>query len=124
MLLDPRAAWRNLAFATLSMALAFAAWGLISAFAPGFRAEFGLNAQSTAFLVAVPVLLGSLARIPMGLLTDRFGGRTVFTLLFALTAIAAAMVPRAASYQQLLAYGFFLGLAGSSLAIGVGFASR
>lgn len=121
---DSRAAWRNLALATISMALGFAAWGLISAFASTFRAEFGLNAQATAFLVAVPVLLGSLARIPMGLLTDRFGGRAIFTLLFALTAIAAIMVPSARTYQQLIAYGFFLGLAGSSFAIGVGFASR
>lgn len=121
---DSRAAWRNLALATISMALGFAAWGLISAFASTFSAEFGLNAQATAFLVAVPVLLGSLARIPMGLLTDRFGGRAIFTLLFALTAIAAIMVPSAGTYQQLIAYGFFLGLAGSSFAIGVGFASR
>jgi NNP family nitrate/nitrite transporter-like MFS transporter len=115
---------RNLAFATFSMALAFAAWGLISAFAPAFRAEFGLNAQATAFLVAVPVLLGSLARIPMGLLTDRFGGRAVFPLLFVIVAIAAAIVPSARTYGQLLAYGFLLGLAGSSFAIGVGFSSR
>ena len=76
------AAWRNLAFATFSMALAFAAWGLISAFAPSFGSELNLSAQSTAFLVAVPVLLGSLARLPMGILTDRFGGRIVFTALF------------------------------------------
>ena len=121
---DSRAAWRNLALATLSMALAFAAWGLISAFAPTFRTELGLNAQATAFVVAVPVVLGSLARIPMGLLTDRFGGRMVFAALFALSAVAAAIVPSARSYHQLLAAGFFLGLAGSSFAIGVGFASR
>jgi NNP family nitrate/nitrite transporter-like MFS transporter len=123
MTVDSRA-WANLVYATLSMALAFVAWGLISAFAPSFRSELGLSAQSTAFLIAVPVLLGSLARIPMGMLTDRLGGRAVFTMLFVLTAVAAAIVPSAASYGQLLAYGFFLGLAGSSFAIGVGFASR
>jgi NNP family nitrate/nitrite transporter-like MFS transporter len=60
----------------------------------------------------------------MGLLTDRFGGRAIFTLLFALTAIAAIMVPSARTYQQLIACGFFVGIAGSSFAIGVGFASR
>ena len=59
------AAWRNLLYATLSMALGFAAWGLISAFAATFRTQFGLSAQTTAFLVAVPVLLGSLARLPI-----------------------------------------------------------
>jgi NNP family nitrate/nitrite transporter-like MFS transporter len=118
------AAWRNLAFATFSMALGFAAWGLISAFAPAFGAELNLSAQSTAFLVAVPVLLGSLARLPMGILTDRFGGRIVFTALFFFVAVAAWLVPSAASYQQLLVYGFLLGVAGSSFAIGVGFSSR
>ena len=118
------AAWRNLGYATFSMALGFAAWGLISAFAPTFRTQFNLSAQSTAFLVAVPVLLGSLARLPMGLLTDRFGGRVMFTALFAFVAVAAAIVPSAASYQQLLVFGFLLGMAGSCFAIGIGFSSR
>ena len=117
-------AWRNLALATFSMALAFAAWGLVSAFAPTFRSQFGLSAQATAFLVAVPVLLGSLARLPIGILTDRFGGRLVFTLLFLFVAAAAWLVPQAASYRQLLAFGFLLGVAGASFAVGVGFSSR
>ena len=118
------AAWRNLAYATLSMALGFAAWGLISAFAPAFRSQFNLSAQSTAFLVAVPVLLGSLARLPIGMLTDRFGGRIVFTVLFLFVAVAAWLVPTAATYERLLAYGFLLGVAGASFAIGAGFSSR
>ena len=116
--------WRNLAYATMSMALGFAAWGLISAFAPTFRAQFNLSAQSTAFLVAVPVLLGSLARLPIGMLTDRIGGRVVFTGLFLFVAGAAALVPRAATYDSLLVSGFLLGVAGASFAVGVGFASR
>lgn len=115
---------RNLVLATLSFTLSFAAWGLISAFAPGFRAEFQLSAQATAFLVAVPVLLGSLARLPAGLLTDRVGGRIMFPLLFLWIAVAAAIVPGARSYNQLIAFAFVLGLAGASFAIGVGFVSR
>jgi NNP family nitrate/nitrite transporter-like MFS transporter len=121
---DAGSPWRNLALATLSMALGFAAWGLISAFAPSFRTQFGLSAQSTALLVAVPVLLGSLARLPVGILTDRFGGRLMFTLLFAFVAVAAWLVPRARSYEQLLTFGFLLGMAGASFAIGIGFSSR
>lgn len=115
---------RNLAYGTISFAICFAAWGLISAFAPTFRKEFNLSAQSTAFLVAVPVLLGALARLPMGMLTDRFGGRAMFTILFVLVAAAAAIVPLAHTYSTLIAFAFFLGLAGSSFAIGVGFVSR
>lgn len=118
------AAWRNLAYATFSLALGFAAWGLISAFAPTFRSQFNLSAQSTALLVAVPVLLGSLARLPIGILTDRFGGRLVFSVLFAFIAVAAWLVPSAATYDRLLVYGFLLGIAGASFAVGVGFSSR
>ncbi len=118
------AAWRNLGLATVSFALAFAAWGLISAFAPSFRTEFHLSGQATAFLIAVPVLLGSLARLPIGMLTDRLGGRVVFAALFAFIAFAAAIVPSAATYDRLIVYAFLLGVAGASFAIGVGFSSR
>ena len=118
------ASWRNLAYATFSMALGFAAWGLISAFAPTFRSQFNLSAQSTALLVAVPVLLGSVARLPIGMLTDRAGGRLIFPLLFLFVAVAAWLVPSATSYEQLLAYGFLLGIAGASFAVGAGFSSR
>jgi NNP family nitrate/nitrite transporter-like MFS transporter len=117
-------AWRNLVFATCSFALAFAAWGLVSAFAPSFRSQFHLSAQATSLLVAVPVLLGSLARLPMGMLTDRLGGRVTFAGLFAFVAVAAAIVPTAATYERLLVYAFLIGVAGSSFAIGVGFSSR
>ncbi|HEX8983979.1 MAG TPA: MFS transporter, partial [Bryobacteraceae bacterium] len=87
---DRKAADGNLALGTISFAVCFAVWGLISAFAPAFRAELGLDARTTAFLVAVPVLLGSLARIPMGMATDRYGGRAVFTALLIAAAVSAA----------------------------------
>src|SRR5881396_2869490 len=101
-----KSARRHLALATISFALCFAAWGLISAFAPRFGTMFALSATQTALLVAVPVLLGSLARIPMGMLTDRFGGRAVFSALMALAAVPAFLVPRASSYHDLLLVGF------------------
>jgi NNP family nitrate/nitrite transporter-like MFS transporter len=113
-----------LALGTVSFAVCFAAWGLIAAFTPRFREMFHLSATQAALLVAVPVLLGSLARIPVGMLADRFGGRLVFTVLMLLVIAPAFLTPMAGSYQQLLAGGFFLGLAGSSFAVGVGFVSR
>ena len=102
----------------------FAAWGLISAFAPVFRQRFHLSATQTALLVAVPVLLGALARLPMGMLADRFGGRIVFSVLMLVVAAPLALVPSAASYRNLLVVAFFLGMAGSSFAVGVGYVSR
>jgi NNP family nitrate/nitrite transporter-like MFS transporter len=115
---------RNLALGTISFAVCFAIWGLISAFAPAFQAEFHLTAKSTSFLVAVPVLLGSLARLPMGMLTDRFGGRAIFTALMLFSAGAAALVPLASGFSQLLLFAFLIGMAGSSFAVGVGYVSR
>src|SRR5437868_4482746 len=115
---------RHVALGTMSFTVCFAAWGLIGAFAPRFREAFHLSASETAFLVAVPVLLGSLARIPMGMLTDRFGGRVMFSILMAAVALPVWMAPQQATYTNLLAVAFALGLAGSSFAIGVGYVSR
>ena len=114
---------RQLALGTVSFAICFAAWGLISAFAPRFREIYHLTASQGALLVAVPVLLGSLARLPMGLLTDRFRGVLSFAILMLFAAVPAFVVPMAGSYSQLLVVGFFLGMAGSSFAVGVGFVS-
>ena len=115
---------RHLLLGTVSFTVCFAAWGMISAFAPSFREEFHLSAEQTAFLVAVPVLLGALARLPMGMLADRFGGRAVFTILMFFVAVPVAWVPSASSYQSLLVVAFLLGMAGSSFAVGVGYVSR
>src|SRR5689334_6891766 len=93
---------RHLTLGTLSFGICFAAWGLISAFAVRFRETFHLSSSETALLVAVPVLLGSLARLPMGLLADRFGGRTVFTTLMLAVSLPVYLVPRADTYRSLL----------------------
>jgi len=114
----------QLALGTVSFGVCFAAWGLISAFAPRFREAFQLTATQTAFLVAVPVLLGSLMRIVTGMLADRFGGRLTFTVLMVIVAVPAFLVPSVTTYSNLLVVAFFLGIAGSSFAVGVGFVSR
>jgi nitrate/nitrite transporter NarK len=113
-----------LALATISFTLSFAAWGLIGGLASVFAGLYGLTASQTALLVAVPVLLGSLARLPMGMLTDRFGGRLVFTALLAFSGLAAFVVPLARSYGSLLIAAFLMGMAGSSFAVGAPFVSR
>jgi NNP family nitrate/nitrite transporter-like MFS transporter len=115
---------RPLTLGTISFTVCFAAWGLISAFAPRFREMFHLSATQASLLIAVPVLLGSLGRIPVGMLADRFGGRIVFTVLMLSVIPPAFLAPMATSYEQLLVVGFFLGIAGSSFSVGVGFVSR
>jgi MFS transporter, NNP family, nitrate/nitrite transporter len=80
--------------ATVSFALSFAAWGLVGGLAGFLSTLYSLSASQTALLVAVPVLLGSLARLPMGMLTDRFGGRAVFTALLVSSSLAVFVVAR------------------------------
>jgi NNP family nitrate/nitrite transporter-like MFS transporter len=115
---------RHLTLGTLSFGICFAAWGLISAFAVRFRERFELSGTETALLVAVPVLLGSLARLPMGILADRFGARKVLSILMAGVSVPVFLVPQAGTYQALLVTAFFLGLAGSSFSAGVSYVSR
>lgn len=113
-----------LALGSIAFALCFAAWGLISPLVPHFQETFGLSATEASVLVAIPVLLGSLGRIPAGMLADRFGGRLVFSLLLLFLVIPLALIGFANSYWTLVLGGFWLGMAGASFAVGVPFVSR
>ncbi len=115
---------RPIVLATASFALSFAAWGLVGGLASVFTSLYALTASQTALLVAVPVLLGSLARLPMGMLTDRFGGRIVFTALLGFSSLAALVVPLTTTYPTLLVAAFLIGMAGSSFSVGAAFVSR
>ena len=116
--------WTMLALATLAFAVCFAVWGLLAPLAPLFRELYGLSGTEVGLLVAVPALLGSVARIPLGLLTDRYGGRLVFSLLMLVLLIPVALAGLTRSYPALLGASFLLGLAGASFAVGVPYMVR
>ncbi len=113
-----------LTMATLAFAVAFAGWSLLSPLASRIQQDLGLSEIQTSLLIAVPVILGSLLRIPLGILTDRHGGRLVFTVLL------LGMVPILLLLSVTRSYGLFLfdalclGLGGASFAVGVPFVSR
>lgn len=113
-----------LALSTLAFALAFGAWSLIAPLSAGIQRELGLSEVQTSVLIAVPVILGSLLRLPLGILTDRYGGRRVFTLLLLLTIPGLLLLSQANSYPLLLLGGLWIGLGGASFAVGVPFVSR
>ena len=115
-----------LAMATIGFAVNFWAWALISPLGPLFRATGSLGTLSesdVALLVAVPVVVGSLGRILVGGLTDRYGGRVMFPVISGLTILPILFLAFVAldSYLLLLVGGFFLGIAGTSFAVGVPF---
>jgi NNP family nitrate/nitrite transporter-like MFS transporter len=113
----------NLAQGTLAFAICFSAWGLIAPLAKRFEDDLGLSNTRTAVLIAIPVVLGSLLRIPLGALTDRFGGRKVFTATLAASAVPAVLLGYAHTYWPLVGVGFLLGLSGASFAVGIPFVS-
>lgn len=111
-----------LALATVGFLLNFWAWALLSPLGAALRDELGLTALQQSLVVAVPVIVGSLGRIPVGALTDRFGARAMFPAVSALTILPVLFVGLFGdSYARLLIGGFFLGLGGTAFAVGVPF---
>jgi len=115
-----------LTIATIGFAVNFWAWALLSPLGPLFREKGTLGTLSesdVALLVAVPVIVGSLGRIVVGALTDRYGGRIMFPLVSAATIVPVLFIGffGQTSYAALLLGGFFLGIGGTSFAVGVPF---
>ncbi|WP_345564830.1 MFS transporter [Nonomuraea rosea] len=112
-----------LSLATAGFAVNFWAWALLSPLGPLFKDALRLSAFQQALLVAVPVVVGSVGRIPVGALTDRFGGRVMFPLVSAVTIVPVLFLGLIGhtSLAALLAGGFFLGVGGTAFAVGVPF---
>ena len=113
----------QLTLGTGAFALCFAVFGSLSAMMPILSRQMHLTPMQKSIAVAVPVLLGSLGRIPLGMLTDRFGGRIVFSAVMFLTVLPAFLMGTVSSYSQLIVYGFFIGIGLASFSVGVGFVS-
>lgn len=113
---------KMLMLATIGFAVSFWAWALLSPLGPTLRSELSLTTFEQSLLVAVPVIIGSLGRIPVGALTDRLGARRMFPAVAALTIPPVLYLGHFAdSFAGYLIAGFFLGLAGTAFAVGVPF---
>ncbi len=119
----PSGAWLMMALATAGFALNFWAWALLSPLGPRFKDVLHLSGSQQALVVAVPVIVGSLGRIPVGALTDRYGGRVMFPLVSLVTIVPVLFLGLAgqSSLTSLLIGGFFLGVGGTAFAVGVPF---
>ncbi|WP_307844252.1 MFS transporter [Sanguibacter suaedae] len=113
-------ATRMLVLATVGFFVNFWAWALVSPLGASYGRRLELSGFEQAVLVAVPVVVGSLGRIPVGALTDRVGARVMFPAVSALTVLPVLFVGLVAeSYVAMLVGGFFLGLGGTAFAVGV-----
>lgn len=115
---------RALFLSTTAFAVSFAVWGLLAALAPTFTQLYNLSATEKSLMIAVPVLLGSVGRLFSGILADKYGGRNVFAALLVFSAVPAIAIGFSTSFTQLIIFGLFLGLAGTTFPVGVGFTSR
>jgi NNP family nitrate/nitrite transporter-like MFS transporter len=116
---------RALVLATVAFTTCFYAWSLLGPLSPDLQEQLGLSDLETAMMVSVPVLLGSLLRIPLGLLTDRHGARRVFPALFAISIVpTVGLALWHDSLGGILALGLVLGAAGASFAVGVPYVNR
>lgn len=113
-----------LASSTYAFTIAFMVWTMFGEIGVPIAEELGLSSTQFGILTSLPVLTGSLTRLPLGILTDRFGGRPVFMISLLLTIIPIWLVQYATAYWQLLVLGLFVGLAGGTFAVGITYVAR
>jgi len=113
-----------LASSTFAFTICFAVWMMFAVIGIPIKQQLGLNETEFGLLAAMPVLTGSLIRVPLGFWTDRFGGRIVFFLLMISTVIPIWMMSYATQYWHFLVIGLFVGLAGGSFSVGTPYVAR
>ena len=114
----------TLVVSTLAFTVCFAIWMMFGVIGIPIRKTLGLNATEFGLLAATPVLTGSLIRVPLGLWTDRYGGRIVFFTLMMCCVIPIWLIGYATQYWHFLVLGLFVGMAGGSFSVGTPYVAR
>lgn len=117
-------AYSVLGSSTLAFTVCFTIWMMFGVIGIPIKAALHLNETEFGLLTAMPVLTGSLIRVPLGIWTDRFGGRIVLFLLMLFTVIPIYLISYATAYWHFLALGLFVGLAGGSFSVGTPYVAR
>ena len=109
---------------TFAFTICFAVWMMFAVIGIPIKKQLNLNETEFGLLAAMPVLSGSLIRVPLGFWTDRFGGRIVFFVLMLCTVVPIWMMSYATEFWQFLVIGLFVGLAGGSFSVGTPYVAR
>ena len=109
---------------TLAFVVCFAVWMMFAIIGIPIKETLKLNDSQFGLLAATPVLTGALLRLPLGILTDRYGGRIVFFLLLVGAATPVYLVAHATDYWHFLALGLVLGVVGASFSVGTPYVAR
>lgn len=109
---------------TFAFTICFAIWMMFAVLGIPIKNKLGLNETQFGLLAAMPVLTGSLVRVPLGIWTDRFGGRIVFFMLMLSTVVPIYLISYASEFWHFLVLGLFVGLAGGSFSVGTPYVAR
>jgi NNP family nitrate/nitrite transporter-like MFS transporter len=110
---------RVLSLSTVAFTLLFAVWLMFGVLGVPIKEEFHLDTVQFSWLTAIAVLSGSIWRLPLGIWTDRVGGRRLMTLLLLATAVPTVLVAHATTFTQLMVCAFCFGIAGNSFSVGI-----
>ncbi|MET1077627.1 MAG: nitrate/nitrite transporter [Pseudomonas sp.] len=113
-----------LGMSTLAFTVCFMIWMMFAVLGVPIKELLQLNETQFGLLAATPVLTGSLVRLPLGMLTDRFGGRIVFFLLMLVCVLPIYLISQATAYWHFLLLGLFVGLAGGSFSVGIAYVAK
>nr|WP_315195340.1 nitrate/nitrite transporter [uncultured Aquabacterium sp.] len=113
-----------LVVSTLAFTVCFMVWMMFGVIGIPLKKQLGLTATQFGLLTATPVLTGSLVRVPLGIWTDRFGGRIVLFITMLLCVVPIWLMSYATAYWHFLVLGLFVGLAGGSFSVGTPYVAR
>jgi NNP family nitrate/nitrite transporter-like MFS transporter len=117
-------AWSVVIMSTLAFTVCFMIWMMFAVIGVPIKQQLGLNETEFGILIATPVLTGSLIRVPLGMWTDKFGGRIVFFILMLSTIVPIWMISWATEFWHFLFTGLFVGMAGGSFTVGIAYTAR
>jgi len=117
-------AWSVVIMSTLAFTVCFMIWMMFAVIGVPIKAQLGLNETEFGILIATPVLTGSLTRLPLGMLTDKYGGRVVMFVLMLSTVIPIWLISDATAFWHFLVIGLFVGIAGGSFTVGIAYCAR
>src|SRR5271169_3096427 len=115
-----RALWMS----TIAFTVCFAVWTIFAIIGIQIKQQLGLNETQFGLLVGTPILTGSLVRIFLGIWTDQYGGRRIYTVVMLAAAVATFLLVYAHTYFQFLIAALGVGIAGGSFAVGIAYVSR
>lgn len=115
---------RALALSTVAFTICFAVWTIFSIIGIQIKKDLGLTDTQFGLLAGTPILTGSLIRLILGIWTDQYGGKIVYSAVMVSAAIATWLLTYATTYEGFLVAALGVGIAGGSFAVGIAYVSK